>query len=307
MLTASRHDLASTLAGAATLALLISACTTDPEQKPADTIDLGDEVSFGDGTMRTFHIHDAAGTIAIGVRMSAGSLQNMPTEASDGQHDVLDGDMVVLPCCGHEILLPIPSSIRDMTPIEHVVLNYNPNGHGPPDVYDQGHIDFHFYTIANTDRLAIAGNTDAAQICTDISMVDPSFPPVPVPMTCEQVALTTEPLPADQVPTDYVSVGAVEPAMGNHLIDPTAPEFNGGAFEHTFIYGSHAGELIFVEPMVTVDRLLAADETECFDIKLPAAFPEAGLYPTQYCIGYDADEDAYELYVQAFESFPASG
>jgi hypothetical protein len=297
MITASRHALFTS-----TLALLICACT-----EPEPTTELGDEVSFGDGTMRTFHTHDAAGTVAIGVRMTAGALQNMPTEPSDGQHDVMDGDMLVLPCCGHEIILPIPPSIREQTPIEHVVLNYNPDGHGPPGVYDHGHFDFHFYTISNDERLSIAGSTDAAQICADISTVDPSFPPVPVPMTCEQVALTTMPLPADQVPTDYISVGAVEPAMGNHLIDPNAPEFHGSTFAHTFIYGAHAGELVFVEPMVTVARLLAAGEAECFDIKLPMAFPEAGLYPTQYCIGYDAAADTYEVSVQSFASFPASG
>lgn len=291
---------------AALAATLLCACTRD-EPEPGSTIEWGDEVSFGDGTMRTFHIHEASGTVAIGVRMSAGSLQNMPTEPSDGQHDVMDGDTVVLPCCGHEVILPTPASIREQTPIEHVVLNYNPDGHGPPGVYDRGHIDFHFYTISDDERQAIAGNTDASQICTDISVVDPSFPPVPVPMTCDQVALTTASLPAEQTPTNYVSVGAVEPAMGNHLIDPSAPEFNGSIFDHTFIYGSHAGQLIFVEPMVTVARLLATGETECFDIELPAAFPEAGLYPTQYCIAYDTDADAYELSVQAFESFPASG
>src|SRR3954447_5500734 len=36
-------------------------------------------------------------------------------------------------------------------------------------------------------------------------------------------------------------------AMGNHLADPTGPEFNGERFTHTFIYGSWDDEVTFYE------------------------------------------------------------
>lgn len=278
----------------------VEASASDP------TTEWGATLDFADGTLRSFHTYDESGTLAIGVRVSAGALQNMPTEPSDGQHDVEDGDAVILPCCGHELRLPMPARASAQTPFEHIVLNYNPLGHGPPDVYDQPHIDFHFYMISDDERVGIAGSTDAAQICTDISTVNPMFPPVPVPMTCEQVALTAQDLPADQLPPNYVNVGAVEPAMGNHLVDPGAPEFGGELFTQTFVYGSHAGELVFMEPMITVARLLAITELECVDIEMPAAFPEAGRYPTQYCLDYDEAEDAYDVWLQEFEDFPAS-
>ena len=286
------------------LAALLGSCES-PESEP--TVDLGAEVSLGDGSVQSFHVHDESGSVAIGVRLSAAALQNLPTEDSDGRYDVLDGEDIVLACCGHEIIIPLPSGVADETPFQSIVLNYNPHGHGPPDVYDREHIDFHFYTIGESERMGILGTQDAAEMCLDISLVDSSFPPIPVPMTCEQVELTTQPLPEDQQPPGYVSVGAVEPAMGNHLIDPTAPEFNGTAFSDTFIYGSHAGELVFLEPMVTLEKLLGLSGRECHDIAMPESFPDAGSYPTQYCIEYLAAEEVYEVSMEGFVDYPASG
>ena len=125
-------------------------------------------------------------------------------------------------------------------------------------------------------------------------------------MTCEQVATVAAHLPADQLPPGYSNVGAVEPAMGNHYIDPASPEFNGDEFTQTFIYGSNAGDLIFLEPMLSLARLREISGVECFAIPMPQAFPEAGRYPTQYCMAYLAKEDAYEVYFQSFVDFPRS-
>jgi hypothetical protein len=50
-------------------------------------------------------------------------------------------------------------------------------------------------------------------------------------------------------------VPAMAANMGNHLIDFTAPEFNGEPFTHTYIWGAYGGSLIFFEPMVTTDFL----------------------------------------------------
>lgn len=125
-------------------------------------------------------------------------------------------------------------------------------------------------------------------------------------MTCDQVADVAEDVPTDQQATNHINVGAVEPAMGNHLIDITSPEFSGEDFTHTFIYGSNEGELIFMEPMITNDYLLDVTSNECHDISMPKAFPEAGDYPTRYCMRYLPSTDEYVVYYKDFRAFPAS-
>lgn len=288
------------------LALLTS--STALAFPPGGITDWGDPVGFGDGTVRAFYSHNGSGPMYLGVYFTAGALENTPTAASDGGYDILDGDgNVVWPCCGWEITPELPASALAQTAFEHVVLNYNPVGHPPPGVYEgHQHIDFHFYTITNEERWAIEGAADASQMCMDTSSVDPTFPPAPAPMTCEQVAEVAQHLPADQLPPGHINVGAVEPGMGNHYIDSTAPEFNGDMFTHTFIYGSDQGNLIFMEPMITVAWLQQIGGVECYDISMPQAFPEAGEYPTQYCMRYDPADDAYAVYYRAFASFPAS-
>jgi hypothetical protein len=45
--------------------------------------------------------------------------------------------------------------------------------------------------------------------------------------------------------------------MGSHFVDITSPEFNGGIFTQTFIFGSYESNVIFYEPMITLDYLLS--------------------------------------------------
>jgi hypothetical protein len=73
--------------------------------------------------------------------------------------------------------------------------------------------------------------------------------------------------------------------MGNHLLDSQSPELKDSLpFTSTFIYGAYEGELIFWEPMITLDFLQQTRDA-CIEIRQPRAFREAGYYPTQYCGG----------------------
>ncbi len=72
--------------------------------------------------------------------------------------------------------------------------------------------------------------------------------------------------------------------MGNHLLDSRSPELKDSLpFGSTFIYGAYDGELIFWEPMITLELLRQTREA-CLEIRQPAGFREAGHYPTQYCM-----------------------
>lgn len=45
-------------------------------------------------------------------------------------------------------------------------------------------------------------------------------------VNCAQFKIATRLLPSNYMHPDFKNVHAVAPAMGNHLIDPTSPEFN---------------------------------------------------------------------------------
>jgi hypothetical protein len=53
-----------------------------------------------------------------------------------------------------------------------------------------------------------------------------------------------------------LDIGLVAPYIGNHLVDPTAPEFQG-------------------------------TPSECTMLKLPEQYAETGYYPTKYCTELD--------------------
>ena len=87
--------------------------------------------------------------------------------------------------------------------------------------------------------------------------------------------------------------------MGNHWVDGTSPEFNGGQFTHTFIQGSYNAALTFYEPMVSLDYLMSKPN-QCTDIKQPALYEQAGYYPKQYCIRYFTAKKVYRVTLEDF-------
>jgi len=170
----------------------------------------------------------------------------------------------------HENVLSFPDEAGD-TPFQHVTLGWNPAGHEPAGIYDLPHFDMHFYTVSDEDRRRM-------------SPEDPQFQE------------KGERLPGpDYVPNGYVAMPDVlVPMMGNHLLDPTSPELNGNTFTETLIYGSYDGELIFIEPMITKVWLETRPEhTEA--LKLPARYPSAGLWPTEWTARFDEATREYRI------------
>jgi hypothetical protein len=101
--------------------------------------------------------------------------------------------------------------------------------------------------------------TAVGTAAVDKAAVDTALPPY---RPCGELAdcgdfkRATRPVPAQYLPSDYIDVGAVVPRMGNHLLDSQSPELKDSLpFATTFIYGAYEGELIFWEPMITLDFL----------------------------------------------------
>lgn len=268
------------IAGA--LGILLAGC--------ADTRPLGAPAALGDGGATSYAEFAASGAPSvIGVAISARAMESLPTVFSDGhQCYVADGAAIDLEthCMGwHERVLPLPSeaSRRADMPFKWVMLNWNPKGHMPPGVYDTPHFDLHFFMEPIERVLAIRPG-----------------PCGPEKVRCDQFERGRKPVPANYMHPDFKDVEAVAPAMGNHLIDPSAREFHGEAFTRTWIYGVYDGRVTFYEEMVTVKYLLTQPST-CFPIKTPPAVAVAGYYPTLSCIRYDAARAEYTVSLEGFQ------
>jgi hypothetical protein len=229
----------------------------------------GKTESLGGGTVQSFVTRDLQGRpVALGVTVSRGALEQLPQSPNTVSRCFdMDGNGTHTghECIGDlERILDVPVAASSGLPFKWITVNWNAGGHPAP--YDRPHFDFHFYTA---DRGLIEGITPGR--CGEL-------------VDCGHFKRASEPLPARHLPKGHISVGAVVPRMGNHLLDSQSPELKDSLpFTRTFIYGAYEGELIFWEPMITLDFLLKTQEA-CFAISQPEGFRRAGFYPTQYCV-----------------------
>lgn len=250
----------------------------------------GATAHVGNGTVRSYAEFHADGTPrAIGIAFEASALNELPTAHSDGHHCFdknKDGKIdLEKECLGaHEWVIPLPSDAarRADIPFKWVGLNWNPHGHIPPGVYDLPHFDVHFYIEAIEKVFAIKPGA-----------CGPEF------VRCDQFKIAIKPVPSNFMHPDFKNVEAVAPAMGNHLVDPTSPEFQGKKFTRTWIYGVYDGRVTFYEEMLTREYLLSRP-VACFPIKTPPAVALRGYYPTQSCIRYLAQSNLYTVSMESF-------
>lgn len=241
----------------------------------------GQPASVGQGQIATFVTLDSGGNPAsVGVRFTNGMLSGLPDDDT-------------------ETVLQFPEAAK-ATPLDHFVLNWNPHGHEPPGIYSAPHFDFHFYTVPENEVAAVQAGS-----CTSAQDSRIPNPPGSVPLTCDSFATAMQALPADMMPAGYQMMTAVAPNMGNHLVDPASPEFNGKPFTYTWIYGAYGGKLTFLEPMVT-KAFLEKSEDIAVPLKLPKAMPQAGWYPTEYRIQHQPDNGTHTVSLNGFKWFAAS-
>lgn len=214
----------------------------------------GPQVALGYGKVRSWvSLNQKNGLPSeIGLEITPEAFKNLTTENNK-----------IIPSDHKTIVVPLHLKAKQSTPFNHIGLNWNPNGHMPPGVFDVPHFDIHFYMISVEEQMAIPAwspQTDAA------------FNLYP-PMGYMPVDYGTPPGPA-----------TAEPQMGKHW----SPN-NLGAylpFSKIMIYGSYNGKFIFVEPMITLAYLLSnVDFTT--DYSQPEHFAKAGNYPTKYNIYHD--------------------
>lgn len=229
---------------ALSIGLLTTACENDPASPatPSGKVVNGAAVTVGGGTATPYVQLDAAGKpTAYGVRLTDGALSNLPQDAP-----------------GYEYTLPMPAEAA-ATGIDHVSLDYNPDGHEPEGIYDHEHYDVHFYYVRPAQR-------DSILLGPDMVPVDAKY------------------IPKDYKTFDNFSI----PRMGVHYIDTTANELHGHHFDKTFIYGFTKGTLAFLEPMITLEFLKTKPNFTA-SVKQPQQWQRTGIsYPGKYSVRYDA-------------------
>lgn len=231
--------------------VLTAACGEDTTTPAVPQEILGAPTAVGNGTARTFALVDGGKPVSLGIELTDAALDGLPSTPT-------------------EWILPLPVGFS-APPWDHAALNWNPQGHPPPGIYDAPHFDFHFYTITQAEQAAVQGGPDTVAV------------------------------PAADVPPDYVPDPVAIPDMGVHWTDSMAPEFHGTPFDRTFIYGFYHGEMAFVEPMVTRAYLQTHPDAS-MTVKQPQAFQEPGLYPRDYSVRFDAATSTLRISLDSLAS-----
>ena len=236
----------------------------------------GAEVALGKGRARTYVVVDGmtGDPTEVGVALSQEALDGLPASSPDhgpGTHGPYS-----------EYLLELPA--RNPTPYRFVELDWNPQGHGGP--YTAPHFDFHFYRVPLATRNGI--DLEAPDFAARAARL-PAAEEIPAGYASTHVLLKTTP------------AEMTVPRMGLHWLDVASPELppRSQPFTSTFIVGSWDGQVIFDEPMITRDFILAqrADTSTVRSIPVPAAqrYVPAGFYPASYEIAWDAATREYRI------------
>ena len=227
----------------------------------------GPEVQYLNGKARSWiSINKEGFPLELAIEFTPDVLVDLPIP-TDGEmvmpeNNVLPGTLVE----DGATVLPLHSKAKEVTPFEHIGLNFQPMGHDPG--FNVPHFDLHFYAITLEERLAIPTYDQNNQDIVD------AFNLFPDPT---------------KMPNDYVKpplIQASYPNMGKHWL-PISWFIGSNTFTHIMVYGSYAQKNTFTEPMITVDYLLSGEEFSG-TYSQPLTFEEPGNnYPTKYNIYHD--------------------
>ncbi len=208
----------------------------------------GPTVPVGNGVARAWVSVDLNGDpTSVGINLSEKALEKLPAEPAS-------------------FVLDFPKT-KGRNFYTHGLLDWNPQGHEPPGIYDIPHFDFHFYIISEEARLAIGPN-DTVQ-----------FANAPA---------------AKYIPPFYIQIPGGVPQMGAHWADVLSPEFHNVVFTKTFIWGSYDGSFMFWEPMVSLNYLLSHPH-DLVTLRQPSAYQRDGWYASSYQVLYSTNPNEYTI------------
>ncbi len=223
----------------------------------------GDCGSVYDGEVCTWAAVSGDQVIEFGATVPVRAIESAP----------LDLEMVFPPPA--VAVIPLPDEVAQATGFNHLMINWEHHGH-PPALFAIPHFDFHFYTVDP----AVVNAMD----CSDVGK--------PAQLPAGYV------LPDITIPGIGELVGACVPGMGMHSmpadeIDQTEP------FGASTIVGYYEGDVIFVEPMISRAKLLAA---EGFTLEVPTVTTagENVRWPSHFEATYDESTQTYRFTYSGF-------
>lgn len=255
-----------------------AACGEDSTSPNSPVMHYGAGQALGNGTARTYVAVDSKGKpVSIGVALSDAALTNLPNTPNAPSPSAV------------MLTLAMPTSVTN-TGYNHVMLDWNPQGHEPDQVYTHPHFDFHFYQITPAERDAIMPN-DPAWATKLGTLPAAQYRPAGYKAGHELA----------NIPAEAAGV----PMMGMHWLDTSSPELQpppaNHLFTETFIYGSYNGKFIFVEPMITKAHIESVKGTAGVSraVPAPAQVQNAAYYPSKVGIRYDAASKEYRISLDA--------
>lgn len=250
----------------------------------------GAVVKMGEGQVETFaDVTSGDNLIKLGAHFSEKAVNSPPEALTDGNrcydHNE-NGEIEREKECSlwHEKIIPLPPEIsrNEDIPFKWALVNWNPQGHIPPGVWNKPHFDVHFYIEPIENIFAL-----------ERGECGPEF------MRCDQFEVATKPVPEQYMHPDYVNVKAAAPAMGNHLVDTTAAEFHGEPFTRSWIYGSYDGRVIFYEEMLA-QEYMRSQPSDCYPIKTTPEVALSGYYPETVCARADEEMGGVSVTLEDF-------
>jgi hypothetical protein len=176
--------------------------------------------------------------------------------------------------------LALPREVREQAGLTELTMYWEPTGH-PPGPYMTPHFDFHFYTVAPEQQVAID--------CTDASK------PTTLPAAYSMMDLPLPPAMAKMTGADTL-FGLCVPKMGMHSMLTTELQSQ-HLFRGSMIIGYYHAKAIFVEPMLTRTMLL---EKHSFGLPIPVIPGMTGATPRSFQATYEEQPQVYHF---AFSSF----
>lgn len=237
----------------------------------------GEQKTIGHGSIRTWLKVDSKSgePRSIGVTLTESALSGLPADSDEPQEGslklrLMDGG----PNHTFEYELEFPPEAAE-TAFRHMGFNWNPAGHGPKGIFTKPHFDVHFYMATSEYRHGIH---------VDLQDADPT-----------NVKTSNLEPPAQFLPPDYqLAPNTAEPRMGSHYADVTSSQLTPGNFSNIFLIGTHGGNILFWEPMITREYLESKPNFTA-KLKLPEAYPVSGYYPTSYSVVYDHNRKEVEI------------
>lgn len=233
----------------------------------------GGSINFNGTTIRTFiEATNYNQPTKIGYEMSATVLDNLPNASSPEGTEV----SLSLPSLPPTTCSYCPDVYTPPTPqvYNHVTFLWYPNGTDPQGIFSFPKFDFHFYLITEEERMTIGGASDPKQMIAP----DPAF-----------------------IPSNYFGPVGPLAMMGSHWVDLLSPEFNGGTFTRSLIYGSYDAKVVFHSISITRAYLMSGSTiNDALPIRQPLAYQINGYYPTKYRI--EKNNGSIRIYFSDFIS-----